>query len=229
MGITIFYHGRLRNLTDLPLFTAELQAACARLDWPCDPVDERILGTAERYNVVPVECDDGIPTDTFEVYEVPVDDHVRGVAIHPPDCETLFLTFGRTGQTVRYEDLPFGESVPGHYGMILDHLWCKTQFSSPETHVQVCKLLRIAEKYAAEWEVTDEGDYWQTGDFEALRTIWARHQEILDTFRDPKAAQMLVDLANVDVQVTRPPEVGKVISRLAPPWRKEWGISAGEN
>ncbi|MBM4457931.1 MAG: hypothetical protein FJ011_09245 [Chloroflexi bacterium] len=229
MGITIFYHSRLRNLAELPQLTAELPAACVRLGWPCHPVDERILGTAERYNIVPVECDDGIPTDTFEFYEVPVDDHVRGVVIHPPGCETLFLTFGRTGQTVRYEDLPFAESKPGRYGPILDHLWCKTQFSSPETHVQVCELLRIAEKYTAEWEVTDEGDYWQTGDFELLRATWARHQGILDAFRDPKAAQTLVNLANVDIQVARPPEVGKFISRLAPLWRREWGVSAAEN
>jgi len=197
MGITIFYRGRLRNLAELPQLTAELQAACARLGWPCHPVDERILGTAERYNIVPIECDDGIPTDTFEVYEVPVDDHVRGVVIHPPDCETLFLTFGRTGQTVRYEDVPFGESVPGHYGMILDHLWCKTQFSSPETHVHVCELLRIAGKYAAEWEVLDEGNYWQSGVFQELQATWARYQAIFRALSDPKVMQETLKSAGV--------------------------------
>lgn len=229
MGITIFYRGRLRSLTDLPRLTAELQAACARLDWPCQPLDERILGTAERFNRVPLECDDGIPTDTFKIYEVPVDDRVRGVAIHPPGCETLFLTFSRTGEAVRYEDLPFGESAPGRYGLILDHLWCKTQFSSPETHVRVCELLRIAEKYAAEWEVTDEGGYWDTGDLEVLRATWDRYQRALDALRSPEVTRLLMDLAGTEGEVTDPPEVGKVIPRVAPPWREEWGLSAGEN
>jgi hypothetical protein len=53
MGITIFCYGRLRNLAELPQLAAGLQAACTRLDWPCRPVDERILGTAEHYNIVP--------------------------------------------------------------------------------------------------------------------------------------------------------------------------------
>ena len=57
MGITIFYCGVLRDTGDLPQLTALLQPACARLAWPCKVVDERILGTGERYRSIEIETD----------------------------------------------------------------------------------------------------------------------------------------------------------------------------
>ena len=100
MGITIFYRGVLRDMGDLPQLTALLQLACARLAWPCRRVDERILGMGERIESSEIATDDGIPTHTFTVDAVPVDDHLRGVAIAPPGCETLYLTFGREGRLI---------------------------------------------------------------------------------------------------------------------------------
>jgi hypothetical protein len=228
MGITIFYHGRLRDTADLPQLQAELQAACTRLGWPCLLIDERILGTAERYTVVPVECDDGIPTDTFEIYDEPVDDHVRGLVISPPGCETLFLTFGRTGRLVWYNNS--GESDrPGHYGLIQEHLFCKTQFGSPETHIRVCELLRLVEKYADEWEVTDEGDYWESGSEETLLATWARYQAIFDAFSDPQVRLAMLGSAGIHLDGTEAWETGKLIEDASSPWRADWGVSAGDN
>jgi hypothetical protein len=229
MGITIFYRGRLRDLTGLPLLQAELQAACARLGWPCIQVDERILGTAERYTVVPIECDDGIPTDTFEIYRQPVDDHVRGAVIHPPGCETLVLTFGRTGRTIWYNNAADADAPPGHYGLIQEHLFCKTQFGSPETHIRVCELLRLVEKYAAEWEVTDEGEYWGTWSEETLLATWARYQAIFDAFSDPQVMREMLDSAGIRLEDEPKWEMGKLIENAPPPWRGDWGISAGDN
>ena len=62
----------------------------------------RILGMGERIESSEIATDDGIPTHTFAVNAVPVDDHVRGVTIAPPGCETLHLTFGRTGRLIEY-------------------------------------------------------------------------------------------------------------------------------
>jgi hypothetical protein len=229
MGITIFYHGRLRDLAGLPQLQAELQAVCARLGWPCTLVDERILGTAERYTVAPVECDDGVPTDTFEIYREPVDEHVRGAVIHPPGCETLFLTFGRTGRLVWYNNSPDASAQPGRYGLIQEHLFCKTQFGSPETHIWVCELLRLVEKYASEWEVTDEGDYWGTWNEETLLVTWARYQTIFDALSDPQVRQTILDSAGIQPDGAESWETGKLIEDAPPPWRWDWGVSAGDN
>lgn len=229
MGITIFYHGSLRDTADLPQLTAQLVAACGRLGWPCRRVDERILGMGERYNTIELETDDGIPTSTFEIYLVPVDDHVRGVVISPPGCETLRFTFGRTGQLIEYGVIPFGEQASGRYGLIQEHLFTKTQFSSPEVHMQVCELLRIVEPYMAEWEVTDEGDYWGMWDEPTLRETWARYDAALAALSDPATMQQVLKEAGIDIEVTEPPEVGKQISVAQPLWRQAWGVSAGEN
>jgi hypothetical protein len=36
-------------------------------------------------------------------------------------------------------------------------------------------------------------------------------------------------IPQMDIQVTRPPEVGKQITITRPAWRTEWGVSAGDN
>ena len=229
MGITIFYQGALRDLGQLPQLSARLEAACAGLRWPCRVVDERILGTGERYRSIEIETDDGIPTSTFEIDVEPVDDHVRGVVIAPPGCETLYLTFGRTGRLIEYCDAPFGDSTPGRYGLIHEHLFTKTQFSSPEVHMQVCDLLQIVAPFMAEWAVLDDGGYWGVWDEAALRATWARHTAILDALSDPALLQEILEAAGVDIEVTQPPEVGKQLTVAHPLWRQEWGVSAGEN
>jgi hypothetical protein len=229
MGITIFYRGTLRDTRDLPQLTAQLQAACDRLGWPCRAVDERILGAGERYRTIELETDDGIPTSTCEISLEPVDDHVRGVVIAPPGCETLRLTFGRTGRLIEYGVAPFSQGTPGRYGLIQEHLFTKTQFSSPEVHMQVCELLRIAAAYMAEWEVTDEGNYWGAWDEQALRATWARYDAILAALSDPAAMQQLLEAAGIELDVTQPPELGKQIPVAQPLWHQGWGVSAGEN
>ncbi len=228
MGITIFYRGALRDMDDLPQLTASLQLACSRLAWPCRLVDERVLGTGERFRSTEVESADGIPTHALEVYLEPVDDHVRGAVISPPGCETLHLTFSRTGRLIEY-GAAFGESAPGRYGLINEHLFTKTQFSSPEVHIQVCELLRIVEPFMAEWEVVDEGDYWGTWDEQTLRDTWARYDAALSALSDPATMQQFLKDAGLDIEVTEPPEVGKWLSAPQPAWRDDWGISAGDN
>ena len=229
MGITIFYRGVLRDTGDLPQLTALLQLACARLAWPCRRVDERILGMGERIKSSEIATDDGIPTHTFTVDAVPVDDHLRGVTIAPPGCETLHLTFGREGRLIEYGAAPFGERTPGRYGLITERLFTKTQFSSPAVHIQVCELLRIVEPFMAEWEVVDEGDYWGAWDEQTLRDTWARYAAALAALSDPAARQQLLEEAGLNMEATEPPEIGKQLSIAQPLWRQDWGISAGEN
>lgn len=229
MGITIFYRGTLRDLHQIPQLVAQIETACDRLQWPYEVIDERILGTAERYRTIDIETDDGIPTSTFEIDPVPVDDLLRGILIGPSQCDTLSLTFGRTGRLIDYGPLPPEEDQPGRYGLILETLWTKTQFSSPEVHIQVCELLRIAEAYMAEWEVIDEGDYWGQWDVQVLETTWAKYAGIIAALSDPATLQEFLDDAGMDMQVTRPPEVGKQITITRPAWRQEWGVSAGDN
>lgn len=129
MGITLFYRGALRDVHQLPQLMAQIEAACGRLQWPYQVIDERILGTAERHRTIEIETDDGIPTSTFEIDLAPVDDHLRGIMIGPPRCDTLSFTFGRTGRLIDYRPVPLQDDQPGRYGLIRETLWTKTQFS----------------------------------------------------------------------------------------------------
>jgi len=46
----------------------------------------------------------------------------------------------------------------------------KTQFASPEVHVWIVGLLKYLKKrYIADLQVSDEGEYWETGDIRVLR------------------------------------------------------------
>ena len=183
----------------------------------------------ERIESSEIATDDGIPTHTFTVDAVPVDDHLRGVAIAPPGCETLHLTFGR-GRLIEYGAAPFGEGTPGRYGLITERLFTKTQFSSPEVHIQVCHLLRIVEPFMGEWQVTDEGGYWGTWNQQALRDTWACDARPPAALSDPAALQQFLEEAGLNMEVTAPPEIGKRLSVAQPLWRQDcWGISAGEN
>ena len=149
MSITIHYRGRLRDSVQLPGLIVELQVACAHLGWPCQTVDERIMGVGERYEFVPIETDDDIPTERVEIVEEPLDDEWRGVVIQPLGCETLFLTFDRRGVLVRYGSALDSPLTPGRYS-IERQLAVKTQFGPPEAHVGVCDLLRRVERVSAE-------------------------------------------------------------------------------
>lgn len=46
--------------------------------------------------------------------------------------------------------------------------YCKTQFADTITHVKIVQLLQQIQDYFIDLQVTDEGEYWETGDEELL-------------------------------------------------------------
>src|SRR5215813_1446901 len=73
---------------------------------------------------------------------------VRGIALLPgTDCDPIRLEFDR--------DLYLQE-------------FTKTQFAGADTHVKVVGLLKAIERFFSQLNVEDEGEYWETGDREAL-------------------------------------------------------------
>ncbi len=47
--------------------------------------------------------------------------------------------------------------------------YCKTQFANKYIHVKIVKLLKSIESYFQNLIVTDEGEYWDTGDSDTLQ------------------------------------------------------------
>jgi len=53
-----------------------------------------------------------------------------------------------------------------------EHAWVsvKTQFASPEVHVWIVGLLKyLRKRYVSDLQVSDEGEYWETGDMRVLK------------------------------------------------------------
>ena len=73
----------------------------------------------------------------------------RGIKIQPDEnCEPLWLEFDKDNYVQEY---------------------CKTQFVEKEIHIKIIDLLRKIEPYFENLEITDEGEYWETGNSSLLQ------------------------------------------------------------
>lgn len=226
MGVTIHYSGQLKDPANLSLLIPELQLACQRLGWPCQVIDERILGTAE-YDIFREENEHDV---YVEIETKPVDDRWRGVIIQPPECETLWLTFNRSGQLIIY-DTPFqAVDTPGRYHA-REYLFCKTQFGTAETHIAICNLLRQVEPYMAEFEVSDEGHYWESGDREKLMAAMGYLDQLINMLANDERLEELERLLGIEIKGKDAIEIGKQLEQIIPPRRRrgDHGLSAHEN
>lgn len=67
--------------------------------------------------------------------------------------------------------------------------FCKTQFAGAATHVEIIDLLRALSAHCDRFGVSDEGEFWETGDVEILAGHLDRIDEILAGMKrdDPTA------------------------------------------
>ncbi|MBI2899125.1 MAG: hypothetical protein HYY17_03005 [Planctomycetes bacterium] len=90
-----------------------------------------------------------------------VDGDLKGIRFHPhPDCEPVALLFDSGGRL--RNPLLAGTDESGV-------CFVKTQFAPVEVHIAIVKLFRhLKKRYFSEFTVTDEGDYWESGDRRVL-------------------------------------------------------------
>lgn len=231
MGITIHYSGKLDDPRVLPRLLAEARHFCFQRRWRYIDVDDRILGTVERW----------IPSNDEQIHteESPIDDTLRGIIIQPhPESESVFLTFNQNGELCFY--IP--QATPGHFW---ENKWLftKTQFAPLDVHISICELLAlIRDKYFPSLQVVDEGEYWETRDltrlaknFETLNTLI---DQIADALNDPD--HPLTQEIQGTLDADTPPqdehkkkgirsERGAKIQITDPLWKRGHGRSAGRN
>lgn len=233
MGVTIHYRGQLDDPGRLPELLLGVKHFCFKRGWAYREVDERIIGQAERLTFNEVDAsgqlEDGTPVEWKDVYYdtevLDVDDHIRGLIIDVhPDCETVHLLFNRQGLLRNY-----APQAPGYYTE-QEYFFVKTQFAPIEVHVAICELLRfVKDNYMPGLEVTDEGWYWETGDRERLAMhlgfISDKMRELMET--KLKEFEQFLDkkYGSGELRI----EMGKKIEVREPPWKEDWGQSAGEN
>jgi hypothetical protein len=177
MGVSIHYRGRLNDVGQLGKLCAELADIARAMGWECTPLDD----------------DWDQPADArLEVTSAGarIEGHLglKGVVLTPNvEAESLSFLFDREGNLRSLLDM-----VSILEGTLRPEDACvsvKTQFGGPQVHVWMIGLLKYLKKrYISDLEVSDEGEYWETGDMRIL-------QGKMD-FLDAKLRQMSDDLSS---------------------------------
>ena len=154
MGVSIHYRGRLNDIDLLPSLCDEIGDMARSMGWSSTTLDD----------------DWAIPVDAKLVGGGNIEGHLglKGVQITPhPESEPLVLFFDSAGNLrspMTVLTLLDGTLKP-------ESAWIsmKTQFAGADTHVWVIGLLKyIKKRYISDLEVSDESEYWDTGDRQAL-------------------------------------------------------------
>lgn len=158
MGVTLHYRGQLNESSRITALVAELADIADSMGWLWTRLDD----------------DFEIPADA-QVINHPqgtqIEGHLglQGILMTPkPNGESLCFCFDREG----YLRSPIGMVQILDGSLNPDQAWIsvKTQFTSPECHIWIVGLLKYLKKhYLSDLEVSDEGDYWETGDATALK------------------------------------------------------------
>ncbi|NOY57406.1 MAG: hypothetical protein GXO75_00535 [Calditrichaeota bacterium] len=176
MGITIHYKGALKSVDMIAPLLEELVDIAETMEWDYTTLDEDFgqPNTAEL-----VHDENGAEI----IGNLPL----KGISlsIHKK-CESLQFFFDKNGILRDPIQMAFSQ---GHEEAS-SFLFVKTQFAPPDAHITIIKLLKyLSKKYFTEFEVYDEGNYWETEDENVL-------SEKLD-FLTKKIDQVVEILKNV--------------------------------
>jgi hypothetical protein len=163
MGLSFYYNGALRKDASVDALIDEVKDICEILNW--------------KYTTL----DTGFPE--VELVDGKVDGNLYGICFSPEKCEPIFLCFlsnRKLCSPVSLDDFdqPI-EQVPEDAYQI----FTKTQYAGPDAHMAVINVLKhISNKYLEDFSLTDEGQYWETGDENLLRETFKRYTFLIDSF-----------------------------------------------
>lgn len=164
MGLSIHYSGRFREDASLSRMIQDVKDVAQVNGW-------KYIVFEEAFPEDPPESD-------------VQDDRFYGIAFTPDQCETIFLTFlsnRRMSSPVSLE--AFGPASGHPDEKFIYMLSAKTQFAGIETHRVIINLFRYLEKhYFEDFEMLDEGSYWETGDDKVLNETFQRYNALMDEF-----------------------------------------------
>ncbi len=170
MGLSIHYQGSLTDYSFVDELTDEVEDICKSLAWKYH------LWKKKNYSrdTVHVEKPD------FINYKL---EDLKGISIFPEECEPVELAFFPSG--ILCSPIKLMHNDPATNDLMVQVVSTKTQFAGPDIHKAVLNLLRyLQEKYFAEFELSDEGMYWETKDEKILTSQFAKYNFILKTVAD---------------------------------------------
>jgi len=119
-------------------------------------------------------------------FDEPYNEKIYGIIFSPPCCEPVFLTFLSNGRMSNDTHLRFfGNSSDEQEQKYLYMLSTKTQYTGIKTHMLIIHLLKyLTNKYLQEFRLTDEGNYWETGDEKLLEATFNRYNDLVNSVAD---------------------------------------------
>jgi hypothetical protein len=123
--------------------------------------------------------EESFPNDTFTVDTH--NDSIYGICFSPPQCEVVCLTFLSNGKICAFYKL-------GHASFSQDELdddsqSVKTQFAGPKIHIQLIEIFDyLNKKYFENFDLTDEGNYWETKNEQLLIDTFKKYTNLIEGF-----------------------------------------------
>ncbi|MCK4446815.1 MAG: hypothetical protein KAW56_07015 [Candidatus Marinimicrobia bacterium] len=163
MGITVHYKGRINDPVNIDRLIDEINDICEDMKW--------------EYTIIQKEENDiGHPPRLL------VGQAIKGIVftIHEK-CDMVGFIFDKKGYLRSPISIPYFEENDDDQLVVS----VKTQYSSPDIHIVLIKLLRyIKSKYIENLEVTDEGEFWETSNKERLKYLFDFLNEKLNMICD---------------------------------------------
>jgi len=142
--------------------------------------DVRDIVTVNNWEFIEYESE--FPLNSFG--KPGYNDEIYGISFTPSGCETVSVCFLSNGRLSSHFHLKFyGKTDKQAESSYLYMLSVKTQYAGVETHQFIIRLFRyLNNKYFTGFELSDEGDYWETNDIDLLRANFKRNAAILSSF-----------------------------------------------
>jgi WD40 repeat protein len=188
MGLSFHYSGRFNPAQTLTNLIEEVKDIASTHNW--------------KYFVF----EENFPSEDLgkETYH---QENIYGICFSPPESEPVWLSFLSNGRMTCPPNLQLWSNPhnPAHkdYLYMLD---TKTQYAGPEIHALIIDMLRyIEKKYLLDFTLSDEGEYWETGDKNKLLEVFKRYNFFINTFVD-----------SLDIKIRKPNEsLEDYIDRIA--------------
>lgn len=165
MGLSFHYNGKIADKKLLPKLIEDLEDIAQLHKW--------------KYEILDTE----FPEENELTEEH--DKNVYGICFTPPECETVFVSFlsnGRMSNPILLDFWGDAENAPEKDYLYM--LSVKTQYAGAETHKLVMGIFHFLNKqYLTDFELYDEGDYWETGDDALLFKNFKQNAFLINSFK----------------------------------------------
>ena len=164
MGLSFHYSGRISKPELLPELIAEIQDIASVYKW--------------KYFVF----ERAFPKNSFS--NKGYNKNIYGINFPPTHCETISLCFLSNGRMSDFLNLKlYGKSDIQNEHEYLYMLSTKTQYAGIETHQFIIQLFRhLDKKYFSDFKMIDEGQYWETNDYEILKSNFKKYTNLINSF-----------------------------------------------